>query len=485
MLTTLQLTTLQLTTLQITTLTTCQLTTLQFTTLTTLQITMLTTLQITMLTTLQITTLTTLQITMLTTLQITTLTTLQITMLTTLQITMLTTLQITMLTTLQITMLTTLQITTLTTLQITMLTTLQITMLTTVQITRLTTLQITMLTTLQITMLTTLQITMLTTLQITMLTTLQITMLTTLQITMLTTLQLCTLNPTPRSVHDRKFEWDKLLENVHCLIISVTKTDRQEAYILSESSMFVSKRRFILKTCGTTLLLQALVPLLELARQYCGFDAIKNFFYSRKNFMKPTQQEFPHRNFQEEVDFLALMFPNGASYCMGRLNSDCWYLFTLDLPEFWENKNADQTLEVLMSDLDPAIMDQFYMKDGVSANDVTRMSGIRDLIPGSVIDATMFNPCGYSMNGMKTDGTYWTIHITPEPEFSYVSFETNLSQTSYDDLVQKVVEISKCRSVFSSAQKMEGFKRQDRQLAQFNDYNFVFTSYVKNLNQQS
>jgi S-adenosylmethionine decarboxylase len=49
------------------------------------------------------------------------------------------------------------------------------------------------------------------------------------------------------------------------------------------------------------------------------------------------------------------------------------YLFTLDLPEFWENKHADQTLEVLMSDLDPAIMDQFFMKDGVSANDVTRV----------------------------------------------------------------------------------------------------------------
>nr|XP_057923091.1 S-adenosylmethionine decarboxylase proenzyme isoform X1 [Doryrhamphus excisus] len=321
-----------------------------------------------------------------------------------------------------------------------------------------------------------------------------------------------------------RFEWDKLLENVHCLIISVTKTDKQEAYILSESSMFVSKRRFILKTCGTTLLLQALVPLLELAREYCGFDAIEvshrfllhayrrhrlksvgscpillrvlqNFFYSRKNFMKPTHQEFPHRNFQEEVDFLVQIFPNGAAYCMGRLNSDCWYLFTLDLPEYWENKYADQTLEVLMSDLDPAIMDQFYMKDGVSASDVTRMSGICDLIPGSVIDATMFNPCGYSMNGMKTDGTYWTIHITPEPEFSYVSFETNLSQTSYDDLVRKVVDVfkpgklvttlfvnqsSKCRSVFSSAQTLEGFKRVDRQLAQFNDYNFVFTSYAKN-----
>lgn len=27
-----------------------------------------------------------------------------------------------------------------------------------------------------------------------------------------------------------------------------------------------------------------------------------------------------------------------------------------------------------MSELDPAVMDQFYMKDGVTANDVTRVS---------------------------------------------------------------------------------------------------------------
>ena len=180
-----------------------------------------------------------------------------------------------------------------------------------------------------------------------------------------------------------------------------------EAYVLSESSMFASKRRFILKTCGTTLLLKALVPLLKLARDYSGFDSIQSFFYSRKNFMKPSHQGYPHRNFQEEIEFLNAIFPNGAAYCMGRMNSDCWYvgpnlmevlfyirflfklavvifrnyfvllyryLYTLDFPESRVINQPDQTLEILMSELDPAVMDQFYMKDGVTAKDVTRVS---------------------------------------------------------------------------------------------------------------
>ena len=205
--------------------------------------------------------------------------------------------------------------------------------------------------------------------------------------------------------------------------------------------------------------------------------------------MKPSHQGYPHGNFQEEIEFLNAIFPNGAAYFMGRMNSDCWYLYTLDFPESRVINQPDQTLEILMSELDPAVWTQCCMKDGITAKDVTHESRIRDLIPGSVIDAILFDPCGYSMNGMKSDGTYWTIHITPEPEFSYVSFETNLSQTSYDDLIRKVVEVfkpgkfvttgfanqsSKCHTVLSLPQKIEGFKRLDCQSAMFNDYNFVF-----------
>lgn len=37
-------------------------------------------------------------------------------------------------------------------------------------------------------------------------------------------------------------------------------------------------------------------------------------------------------------------------------------------------------------------------------------------------------------------GCYMTIHITPEPEFSYVSFETNAPSSSYKEVIQKVLD---------------------------------------------
>ena len=48
---------------------------------------------------------------------------------------------------------------------------------------------------------------------------------------------------------------------------------------------------------------------------------------------------------------------------------------------------------------------------------MTVLSGIGALLPGVKVDNWAFEPCGYSMNGLRGD-FYYTVHITPEPGVS-------------------------------------------------------------------
>ncbi|KYN37915.1 S-adenosylmethionine decarboxylase proenzyme [Trachymyrmex septentrionalis] len=239
-------------------------------------------------------------------------------------------------------------------------------------------------------------------------------------------------------------KWESLLKIVRCEIISFCRNDQVDAYVLSESSMFVSKRRLILKTCGTTTPLQCLEPLLELVEEYTGFDDVENVFYSRKNYKKPEIQISPHQTFEEEVALLDSLFSDGEAYCMGSPETDCWYLYTFIRDKSLQDPpEPDQTLEILMTHLDPDVMSIFTKDVCSSADEATVKSGIDKLIPTMIIDDFLFEPCGYSMNGISKNGSYMTIHITPEPEFSYVSFECNVSETSYDEIIRRVLNTFK------------------------------------------
>jgi len=282
--------------------------------------------------------------------------------------------------------------------------------------------------------------------------------------------------------------WDDMLTIVRAQILSITSNQYQDAYLLSESSMFVSPYRFMIKTCGTTTLLNAVPKILEIAKQYCGLESVSAFFYSRKCFMFPDRQERPHGSWNDEVDFLENIFPecsyNTSAYVVGKLNRDHWNLYMAtpydeeilkytnsiaDLPqEIFEEKieekietiiNNDEknvnkfdkdgiseddfTLEILMSGLDQKRMKNFWRTEeekrevmeieergdvyvkGPTEERVYEQTGLKAVFPQAQMDHYVFNPCGYSSNALLGEH-YYSVHVTPEDICSYASFECNL-----------------------------------------------------------
>lgn len=90
-----------------------------------------------------------------------------------------------------------------------------------------------------------------------------------------------------------------------------------------------------------------------------------------------------------------------------------------------------------------------------------------------------------------------TIHITPEPEFSYVSFESNIAASSYNDLIKRVIDTfkpgkfivtvfaNKTSPAFGASRELEHianigqFKRRDVQYCRFDTYDLTYAHYVK------
>ena len=417
--------------------------------------------------------------------------------------------------------------------------------------------------------------------------------------------------------------WKGMLDLVHCEVLSIINSEHVDAYLLSESSMFVFPHKLILKTCGTTTLLLGLHRLLSIAAVNAGFPfhnakSVEDIhayatphrvFYSRKNFLFPHKQRGPHRSWKEEVNYLDETFENGNAYMVGRMNGDHWYLYitspnsTLTPPQtpvssttasptripkiptgiispsnVVVEENSDETLEILMTDLDPEMAKQFYLEhaaaiaservepsqaavpesdstfdvfnnsedsgdkeEQASGGDkstteghalgtvVSDACGLSDVYPKSIfpdarVDAYLFSPCGFSANGVvpappTTDvgatkaAHYFTVHVTPEPNCSFASFETNVpgGQKGREtvDVIEHVVSIFRPghfsvtlfeakgklnnpprlgdddrRRSWGSAVKqriegIKGYRRIDRIVHDFEDYDLVFRFYER------
>lgn len=181
--------------------------------------------------------------------------------------------------------------------------------------------------------------------------------------------------------------------------------------------------------------------------------------------MFPDRQHGPHRDWKQEVEFLDNLFSNGAAYTIGKVNGDHWLLY-LTSPTIHPSKPVDQipefpipasdpdyTIEILMSDLSPTAREAFIFPQlngastpSVCAKLMSDKIGISDIFPSNLttLDAYAFTPCGYSANALiswdeQTSATslpngrtkqsgegYYSIHVTPEPGWSYASFECNV-----------------------------------------------------------
>lgn len=248
---------------------------------------------------------------------------------------------------------------------------------------------------------------------------------------------------------------EQILRTVHCSIVSSVGNHFFDAYVLSESSLFIYPTKIIIKTCGTTQLLKSIFPFLHQARSL-GLT-LCSCRYTRGNFIFPKSQPFPHSSFKEELLYLEESLPKNlhyrkASVIPSNLPSHSWHVFTAadDPVLLHPNPEFLYTVEICMTELDRILARKFYFRpgDGKTGNSVgkemTHLTGIGDINPSGLICEFAFFPCGYSMNGIDGD-RYSTIHVTPEDGFSYASFECVGSV--YDDpddlvrMLKKVVQI--------------------------------------------
>jgi S-adenosylmethionine decarboxylase len=290
-----------------------------------------------------------------------------------------------------------------------------------------------------------------------------------------------------RQVGRRK--WAEALHKAGITVESEVGGPESDCYMLSESSLVVSRDRLMCKTCGQSAPLVILPDALRHCREL-GCQP-RTVIFSRSNLLKPELQPPEHRSFEAETTFLdAVLFPRQQqhaesssacrqAYQFGDTGGVHWSLYvallqsecvgqTLSDAEGREGVSGSHserlgaTLEVAMYDMHPIAAARWVPgpersgRPGGAA--VAALQPSRELasvasalVPGLVVDELTFEPCGYSMNACGRGGTYCVAHVTPQAGCSFASFEASVpSVAAAEQVIDVLLEIFK-PAQFSSA----------------------------------
>lgn len=240
--------------------------------------------------------------------------------------------------------------------------------------------------------------------------------------------------PSLRSLGDDV--WKRVVEAARAQVLSVLRDAHCDAYLLSESSLFVFDDHLTMITCGSTRLVDAAAHMLELV----GPEHVALLVYERKN------EHFPDRQpscFYDDAEELHRLLP-GRALRFGAVHDHHVHVFHTTRP--FVADPSDTTLEVLMHGLPDDVSARFVGCERPAASTIAEQRGITRILPGYAIDEHVFTPAGYSMNGLR-DGSYYAVHVTPEELGSYVSFETNADfRGQLGDVLERVLEVFEPRS---------------------------------------
>lgn len=240
--------------------------------------------------------------------------------------------------------------------------------------------------------------------------------------------------PSLRSFGDDR--WRAAVKKAGASVISKLENESCVAYLLSESSLFVYDDYLVMITCGRTSLVNAVAEILS----FVPAESVALLVYERKNEHFPQLQP---TSFFDDAKRLSAMIP-GRAVRFGGEHGRCVQIFHTSRP--YTPERDDPTLEILMHGIDPEVTGRFTARRLSPEDNVVRDVGLDRMFVGFDISDYVFEPAGYSLNALKGD-VYYTIHVTPEPLGSYVSFETNYDfRTDLSGMVGGIVELFRPKS---------------------------------------
>jgi len=224
--------------------------------------------------------------------------------------------------------------------------------------------------------------------------------------------------------------WKKICGKAQARIVSRFSNSFCDSYVLSESSLFIWDHRLLMLTCGRTPLIDSILSLVKSFKK----SDIELLFYQRKNEFFPYNQRSSFMDDFEQINKKR----KGRAYCFGQPDEHHFYLFYSRHQHYYPD-NPDRTLEVLMYDADDWVKKIFIEASSVS--EIRSAFQLDKIFKNTQVDDYIFQPAGYSLNGLSGENEYYTVHVTVQDPGFYISFETNIQDYSMEWILDRVLRM--------------------------------------------